>query len=418
MAFLKKHYEKILLAAFLVIFVISLFYQIDIITTTGQVTKEDLKLNERSANYHEMKVDFDSSRFIFKDIFLENSLWNPSFARSKDDRFFTDLMVPFEISRCPHCSKLIPTYFFYNNPHQCPFCEGKLPEPAKKGPGTDDHIDGQDTDGGGIPDIDEAKYGLDPKRPEDDLGDLDKDGFANVYEYKHKTRLDDPTSHPPLYLRLYLERLQKNLLGIKLKNITMHGEDKQDWDIQINFGKTKSEFFWLGETVKVGARKYKIEKVEASKKQVKDGNILVAKTEGSITLKSLDDDETIVAVMGQPVYSANPKAVIVDEGNGQRYVLDMGQTFEVGSSEVGLEKYKVVAIDSAKEVVKLKDLAKGNIVTIDKELKIPKLQKDNINRGDMMPGGIPGEMIDPALEMPGMVPGVQPLQGQNRPRLQ
>ncbi len=55
-----------------------------------------------------------------------------------------------------------------------------------------------DTDGDGIPDAWEIKYGLDPNNPNDAAQDLDGDGLSNLQEYIAGT---DPTD-PQSYLRI------------------------------------------------------------------------------------------------------------------------------------------------------------------------------------------------------------------------
>jgi hypothetical protein len=407
LAFLKKHYEKILLAVFLVIFVIALFYQIDIITTAKEVTTKDLQLEEMTDNYKSQQVDFAAEKFKLDTTFMKESSWTGSTARNKADKYFTDLLLPFTMARCPHCGKIVPSWLILNDPHECPMCHGELKTPDNETAGTVTIDDSQvtattDSDGGGIPDLEEKKYGLKPELASDDATDLDGDGFANVYEYDNKTKMNDPKSHPPLYLRLKLDKLVKNKLDFTLKNIIIQGANKADWDIQINFGPTKTEFFWLDDTMKVGSRKYKIIEIEAKKIKVKKGNIEEVQTDGQIKIKSADGKEVVTAIKGKDVFSPNPRAIIIDVGNGRKYSMNIGDVIEIGTKETGVSRYKVTDINSikGKEAVTIVDIKTKKTYIVDEEVKIPRLKNEKTNiMGDsgMEPGmespdGMPGEM--------------------------
>ncbi len=77
----------------------------------------------------------------------------------------------------------------------CMYCNAQQP--------TDEVSDDWDSDGDGMPDAWEKKYGLNPLDPTDAAGDLDGDGFTNLEEYLAGTDPTDPLSRPPLidYLR-------------------------------------------------------------------------------------------------------------------------------------------------------------------------------------------------------------------------
>ena len=53
-----------------------------------------------------------------------------------------------------------------------------------------------DTDGDGLPDAWERKYGLNPNDPADAAADQDGDGFTNLEEFEAKTDPTDPKDHP------------------------------------------------------------------------------------------------------------------------------------------------------------------------------------------------------------------------------
>ena len=69
----------------------------------------------------------------------------------------------------------------------CPFCGAKQPEEVKVA---------LDSDGDGIPDELEKKWGLNPNDSSDADADLDEDGFTNLEEHEAGTDPTDKASHP------------------------------------------------------------------------------------------------------------------------------------------------------------------------------------------------------------------------------
>ena len=116
---------------------------------------------------------------------------------------------------CKSCKKPIK-----DGSKTCPFCNEAQPEPEKVV---------VDSDGDGLPDDWEKKYGLDVTRNDADE-DPDGDGFTNAEEYAAGTDPSDKNSHPDYFdslkivlplkekvLPFYLRSYMKTPSGMKLE---------------------------------------------------------------------------------------------------------------------------------------------------------------------------------------------------------
>ena len=133
MDFLKKHYEKLILAIFLIAFVFLLLYLIELSKSTKTITRSSLKIPNIEPSY--TPNDFSQKKYMTSYVFTKNSTWIKSAARSDKDKIYTDLMVPFECARCPFCNKVIPRYYFLgpiDHPRNCPLCSKALPRPVER----------------------------------------------------------------------------------------------------------------------------------------------------------------------------------------------------------------------------------------------------------------------------------------------
>ena len=95
---------------------------------------------------------------------------------------------------CVKCRKPIPF-----SAEKCPLCGES--QPSKKAKELDPNMD---SDGDGLPDLWERKYGFNPLDKGDAQLDFDGDGFSNAEEYAAKTDPVDSKSHPDMvgYLRV------------------------------------------------------------------------------------------------------------------------------------------------------------------------------------------------------------------------
>ncbi len=393
MNFLKRHYEKLILAVMLVIFLFSLFYQVDIITGENKITAQDLKLPPMHADFE--NTNFNDPKFNDKNIFLTKTAWIKTVPKDPKIKVHTDLLNNFKASRCPHCKKIVPQYFFYNLPHKCPICGDSLPEPDNKTTTVIVINNDGDSDNDGIPDNVENRWGTNPKVA-DSESDKDGDGFANIYEYKNKTDGSKARNHPPLCQRLYLQEIRRSPLDIKLKKITTYGEkDKSNWDVQINTQNgRKSRFIVLGDTVRIGSKDYKL--IDIVPKTIKERrrNVMVKVDVSEIVLKSVKGNDTITAIRNKDVFSSKPQAALIDELDGREYLVEEGAKMTIGDASTGKESYMVVSVDPGKERVTMRDIKRKKSCFVGKELKIPRIRKVDAN-----PGGMDGMMEDPTMMM-------------------
>ncbi len=76
-----------------------------------------------------------------------------------------------------------------------------------------------DTDGDGIPDSLELRWGLNPSDPLDARRDLDGDGFPTLQEYQQETDPIDAASHPALLAYLRLDGVLEKRMLLELRGV-------------------------------------------------------------------------------------------------------------------------------------------------------------------------------------------------------
>ena len=415
MDFLKKHYEKLILAIFLIAFVFLLLYLIGLSKSTRTITRSTLKIPNIEPNY--MPNDFSHRKYQINYVFTKDCLWNKSTMRSDKDKIYTDLLIPFECSRCPFGNKVIPRYYFMgaiDHPRNCPLCSKALPRPFERQTEAQTDPTGLDRDNDGIPNVTEVQLGLDPNNPDDALYDMDNDGFPNVYEFKKGTNIKKSSSHPPCYERLQLIEFRETLLPFQLKLVNKNSKkDPKDWDIQINEtikGRIKTRFKFLDSRMTLDKTSYNITKIDAKHEERRRGGTIVKVDNSKIFLESLDGKYTITMQVGKDVYSPKPKAVIEDLATGKKYHVGEGDTIAMYlrtkaaiSRRTGKQlkrktiKYKVYKVDRKKKQVIIEDKKFKKYVITAKAL-MPRIKnKETEIRGNpnaASGGNIPRELIE------------------------
>ncbi len=346
MEFLKRHYEKLVLAVLLLLFIGSMVYLLQIVQETAKINREGLTLPTRDPDF--TPVSPTAEQFDRAKLFAFGNDWTPAVARNeKHKNYFSDLVVTFGAARCGHCERIIPLYFFENR--ECPLCGKKLvPPPKVEGPevvlgrGTP-----EDPDGCGIPHAVKEKFGLDVNDPGNVLDDLDGDGFSNLYEYKQKTLMNEPRSRPPLWHRLVLVNIDKIKLPFMLMKVnTNNSEDKSTWDVQINRTDTsKTLFTSLNDIVKIDNRDYRVAEIKLNHTKRDVGGSEVIDDKSEIVLELLGGNTKIFMQVGKDVFSPEPKAFVKDIGDNRELTLDIEQEFTLGNRRTGMSRYRVKSID-------------------------------------------------------------------------
>ena len=388
MGFLYKHYEKIILAASLLVFVIALVYLIMVFSKSKEVSEDDLMLRPTGSNYtsifdengKEVVPEGEKPHYAILDNLKAETIWRHSVKRDPASLDFSDLMIPFKAARCAKCKKLIPIVAFKQ--HKCPLC-GEPPGKVKKV----DIIDtGRDTDGDGMPDKYEIKYHLDPASAEDKFTDKDGDGFSNFIEFESKTSPDDPKMHPPLADRLALVRIIRKKLSLKLIKVQKRdSDDKKSWIIEMKVigrrGRPVTLFSKIGDEIKIGKNgqdvytitdaEYKVgEKFDPRLKQPVPVNI------SEIVIQNALDstDKPITVVVNKPVYENTIRLGFKDTVTGKSYVLKKGASFTMGDAKTGIEEYTVTEVDlKGKQWAEIRDKA-GKVFKIGKTSLIDSAQ--------------------------------------------
>lgn len=378
MEFIKRHYEKLILLVLSLIFIATMVHVLGVITRTREVKESDLQIPTRQADYQVQ--DGKSDRFV-PDRFVANCApdWQKSAPRSAVcANHFSDLVKVFQMSACPHCNRIIPRYYFSEK--NCPECHKELKTPPDRPKGRVGLRTADDTDGDGMKNVDEQKYGFNPEDNHDALQDADGDGFSNVFEVEQGTDPKNPLSHPPLWWRLRFAGMDRVALPVTFKALnTQNNPDKTKWDIQLNFlrrnyrgeMKERTSIEMLGGIVNIDKRDYKIVDIELNQKRVKVPK--KDKMRGEIENEEVVDNSRIfleevvypgadgktpvpdkmTIKVGEPAYSSDRRLILEDIGilpdektnKHPVYILRPGEHLNLGDRRIGVSRLVLREVD-------------------------------------------------------------------------
>ena len=340
--FLHAHYEKIILAALLIVFTALLYYSL-VFIQQAQNKYVDAKVNpvQKPSDYE--PIDFSAGpKYKMETIFSE---WN-TVADAEDTANKTQMMAPYPMAECVYCHALIPADAYpaigETKNGKCPAC-GKALAPRIK---VEELNSRSDQNSNGIPDDWEKEYQLASDQTQAD-SDGDNDGFTLLQEYKAKTDPTDPLSHPKYISQIYVDAIsQQRFTGLELVSVDMTKKDKKDWQVTFNVvrnDKKRSEFVQIDRgTFKNNTTDFSVVDIEVDDKT--QSPIVYIQRVGKI--------ERIACRPKQPVYDPAPRVRFLNALFESKFISQVGSNFKLGTEKTGEELYKVVSADpSTKKVV-------------------------------------------------------------------
>ncbi len=389
MGFLLKHYEKILLAVLLTVFIGLLAFQVVLWRQNEQIQVEKLKgFKDPPPNYQAVKFGDEKSPFRV----LETLSAKPSFnkaqprerntARIDSQILFTDLMVPYPMALCPYCNRVIPATAFPagDGESKCPLddCRKTLHAPFNVTSEKE-----QDTDGDGIPDKDERLLGLNPNNPDDANFDSDGDEYTNYQEFVCKTNYKDPKSRPPYHEKMQVMPIKRRKLLFQLKKITFRDKTKKDTaEIEMSIEKPDKRVRFQTVPVKLNQvfpkprlgdsrnlQRYIVvdvipKFVSSGSSEINESKVVVRKCrilnpnqpESKWNIK--EDGDRITAELGREVFEPRIRADLIL--GSKSFEIYAGDEISYGSINTGKDVYTVTEINEKKNTVTLKYSNKGD----------------------------------------------------------
>ncbi len=356
MNFIKKHYEKIILCVFLLVFIFSLVWAIVVLKKSTDININSCRLPVIPASFPRVNMGL----YEISENFAKDSDWLSKIPpNSGETSAYMDFLVTYPAQRCSSCTKIIPLAAFYEE--KCPICGAKLDKP---GAIQITPID-LDRDKDMIPDELESKLGMNPSNPDDAYEDLDKDGFSNIYEYKKGTALNDPASRPDIMDRIYVKEISRKPLDFELVKVIHKGDEKEKWEIQANVkltGKKKMDlkFFKLNESFDINKTKFKIIDIVPKTVNKIDPKLKAEVTEdqSEIVIQS-EGGDPINVKLNSPVYENKDKITLCDFSDGKEYQTMSGATFSLVSFGGETTNMTVLKSDANTKQVLLKDKKSG-----------------------------------------------------------
>lgn len=224
-SWLQANYDRLILVALLVILLASATFLLQ------QVGWERTKMTEaaweRPQGLAKSAAPVELSRLRAQ----RESFFEPFQMRTRSNAL---LISELRVS-CVNCGK--PIAFAATTCHFCGTAQPERKDPEKV-----------DTDGDGLPDVVEAKHGLNPLDPKDAGQDADGDGFSNIEEIQYGSNPVSAESYPPPVVKLRMLRAMRVPFKLRFQGVNTLPNGQVRY--QVNLRSLERTFFaQIGEEV-------------------------------------------------------------------------------------------------------------------------------------------------------------------------
>lgn len=359
MSFFQSHYEKIILASLLVIFVFLLVWQVNFLQA-GQSQNVDNIINKVEPKSDQTSYDFSQEKFQIPFIFLDEVAWHPEPKVNELPHPKTDLFSSFNLSVCPFCYNLIPAAFFpalgTADVNKCPICQKDLKSRQKKSEHSEQGPDlvtsaNNDKNSNGLPDDWEKANGVYAESSAAIDEDPDGDHFSTYEEFVLRTNPQDPKSHPPYIKYTTVKHLGRRRIpefsyeGLASTGVTDLAKlelniryRQQDWK------RPRTKVKKLGEKFKHRNWTFEIVKVVPDDPQSPgQGTVIYVRREGY--------NEEIKCEPRKAVYDPVETVDLWSIPHKKTISCQVGKTFRLGDAKTGVEEYTLVSATSDSAVV-------------------------------------------------------------------
>ncbi len=365
MAFLRKHYEKIILGALLLIFILLLTLQLMILKKSEDINIDALLgLKDPRPDYKTINFQ-DRDYNLIQDMLADTSMWQ----KYAQGALYEDLCTPPQLVRCPSGPHMIPAGDYpkqnAEKNKECSFCGKSIRALI-----SDIVVTSEDSDGDGIPDKDEKKFGLNPTDPNDAKLDTDNDGFTNLEEYLAGTNMNDPKSRPSYAKKLYVKTIESIKIPMKLAYFPGSREEKpvEKWNIQLEMlqpnGRWRNRYVKIGEEIQAGNAKYKVVRIIPDfsvnpKTKLKDNT-------SKLVIRKVGTKQDIVMELQKELVDPRQHVVLYFEVDKNEISTYVGEPFKVGDARRGVDTLVIESVNTAKNmaVVKTQQQKKETIKSV------------------------------------------------------